>query len=202
MKLWTIQPLSFWKRLEVDGHICADAELVKTIGFYAIDYRMGHAYDWLATQMGRKIGRPSPAAMPLWAWFRWNGSHRRPDLRSVGHLPTGERGVRIEFEINDHDVVLSDFELWHFALNYSYIANSDDDDDAFEAKLRKLDNRHTVPSPNTAIHKKIVRSWDKIFDLEWENSYYNAKRDEKCIQATFWALDLQAVRQVKEFTAR
>lgn len=202
MKLWTIQHMPFWKRLEVAGRICADAELVKTTGFCAVDKRMQHAYDWLAAQMDGKIGRPTPDAMPLWAWLQWSGARRRPDLRSAGHLSSGEEGVRIEFEIDDRDVVLSDFELWHFALNYGYIANSEEDDEAFDAELAKSGDRYAVPLPDAAIHEKIVRSWDRIFDLEWENHYYHEAGDERSIQATFWELDLQAVRQVKEFTAR
>lgn len=110
--------------------------------------------------------------------------------------------MRIEFEIDDRDVVLSDFELWHFALNYGYIANSEEDDEAFDAELAKSGDRYAVPLPDAAIHEKIVRSWDRIFDLEWENHYYHEAGDERSIQATFWELDLQAVRQVKEFTAR
>jgi len=202
--LWTIQGTEFWDRLKAEGSIRADPKIVRTAGLCAEGSSMLLAYEWLAERMGEKIGRPSPDAMPLWAWLQWDGKRHRPDLRSSGHLPSGERGVRIEFGIDDRQVVLSDFNLWHFPLNYGYLASNEDDAEVFDADClaNGLDFCRQKPLPGR-FHEKILRSWERIFDLGWQDHYYEASDpSEKCIQATFWELDLRAVADVKEFTAR
>ena len=57
------------------------------------------AYRWMTKQMEHRIESESETmSLPLWAWYQWDGIERRkPDLRSSGHLPKGQRGVRIEF---------------------------------------------------------------------------------------------------------
>ena len=42
-------------------------------------------------------------------------------LAVCGHLPKGERGVRLELQVADDRVLLSDFDLWHYVLNYWYL---------------------------------------------------------------------------------
>ena len=49
---------------------------------------------------------------------------------------------------------------------------------------------------------KIERSWEKIFDLSWENDYYTHKNEDKCIQATLWRLEIENVIDIKEFVGR
>jgi Domain of unknown function (DUF3841) len=60
------------------------------------------------------------AVTPVWAWLRWSGNSARPDLRTPGHVPSGTRAVRLEFLTRADDILCSDFEAWHFALNYWY----------------------------------------------------------------------------------
>lgn len=167
------------------------------------------AYDWLADRMDAMIGgRPSPRALPLWVWQQWEGAIRaRPDLRSAGHLPQGTKGVRIEIEIDEGAVVLSDFDLWHFVMNGHYIADNEEDSDAFDASVAKkwrysgywnadLPPRH---------RRRIRASWEKIFDLDsvrdadWHGP---SGRDKATIQATVWSIDIGMVRRVDEFTSR
>lgn len=206
MRLWTIQSEAFWERLEYDGSIVADPEMVSE-GFCGECERFSQAYEWLARRMAEKIGRPSPEAMPLWAWRQWIGERRaRPDLRASGHLPRGERGVRIEFEADPASVVLSDFNLWHFPLNYWYIGESEKDSEAFDAELagRGLNQYRQKPLlPDPVYHRRIEDSWDRVFDLDWGDWVHDKRgQSEKCIQATFWRLPLDEVVGVKRFTAR
>lgn len=168
------------------------------------------AYDWLATRMEAMIGgRPSPRALPLWAWQQYDGAARpRPDLRSSGHLPRGTRGIRIEFEIDDSAVVLSDFMDWHFVLNGWYVSDSEEEDDAFDASVAKKWHSGGCWKPNfpPRHRRRIEASWEKIFDLDracddedWRGP---SGRDERDIQATFWSIDIGMVRRADEFTAR
>jgi len=198
VRLWTVQNEFFWERLEAVGEITADLALVAA-GLCCEGERFRNAYEWLARRMDEKIGgRPLPGAMPLWAWWQWCGETRaRPDLRASGHLPKGERGVRIEFEIDPALVVLSDFNLWHFPLNYWYIGESEEDSESFDAELaaRGLDP-HARNLPGS-VRRRIEGSWERVFDLDSGRG-----RSEKCVQATLWRISLDTVAGVKKFVAR
>jgi len=140
----------------------------------------------------------------MWAWYQEGDGHKRPDLRSGGYLERGRRGVRIEFEIDPQQVLLSDFTLWHHVLNYWYVARSEADDLAFErlVEAQGWGNPPPHPFPDPAIHGRVVRSWDRIFDIDFEDEYVTGPLDRKAIQATFWELRLDDVRDVTHFRAR
>ena len=95
MTLWTIQSIAAWKILQREQVLFADQR-------YSEDLFLD-AYRWMAKQMEQRIESKSEImSLPLWAWYQWDGIERRkPDLRSSGHLPKDQRGVRIEFEQSD-----------------------------------------------------------------------------------------------------
>ena len=193
-----MQSVTAWQRLESAGVLHTNRR--------CIDNYFLAAYNWMAEQMRHRLAvRPSETALPLWAWYQWQGQNRRkPDLRASGHLMKGERAVRIEFEIDDRVVLLSDFELWHFVLNYWYLPVSEDDGEAFEKELAKhgLSFFHTKPLPHRKYHERIEKSWRRIFDLDWSSEGIASPRAEKSIQATLWKLRLDQVKNVQEFIAR
>ncbi|MCP3925850.1 MAG: DUF3841 domain-containing protein, partial [Desulfobacterales bacterium] len=86
---------------------------------------------------------------------------------------SNEKGVRIEFECLRDDVLLSDYDLWHYALNYWYLAETETNSESFEAELEKhgLSFCRERPLPNAKLHDKIKKSWEKIFDIDWFSSY-------------------------------
>ncbi|UYZ73367.1 DUF3841 domain-containing protein [Moraxella bovis] len=64
----------------------------------------------------------------MWAWYHAHGANKpKPDLRKSGHLPKGERGVRIEFTLPKERVLLSNFDGWHAVLNDWCFALDDDE---------------------------------------------------------------------------
>lgn len=167
------------------------------------------AYAWMAEQMAARVGpKPPPVEYPVWCWHQWNDEQqKKPDLRFGSHLSRGERGVRIEFEIEPELVLLSDFELWHHVLNYWYLPSSERDSDDFEAELAAngLSLYAAKPLPNLTYHQRITASWQRIFELDWidEEGYITSRsRGNKAIQGTFWELPMENVKRVKEFTAR
>lgn len=207
MRLWIIQDVPFWNRLKSGRRLRANRRLVErgTGGFL----EAMPAYDWLAARMETKIGgRPSPRALPLWAWQQYDGAARaRPDLRSSSHLPHKTKGVRIELEIESSEVVLSDFNLWHFVMNGWYIADNERDSDAFDASIAKkwqcasYWNAEMPPRHQ----RRIEASWEKIFDLDRVlDKYWHGPsgRKKRCIQATIWSIDIGMVRRVDEFVSR
>jgi len=91
MTLWTIQTEKAWEHLNERGYITG------VINY--IEQSWLSSYRWIADQMKERIGNPPcNTTFPIWAWYQWETSKRkRPDLRSAGHLPRNEKGVRIEF---------------------------------------------------------------------------------------------------------
>ena len=140
MILWTIQPLTVWKALQSKGQIQAREVFV--------DKHFRPAYRWMRDQMRLRLGPPpSSNSFPLWAWYQWQGaSKKRPDLRFSGHLPSGETGVLIEFLAEADEVLLSDFELWHYVLNYLYLPSSSRDEAQFDSVLSVVCSQHSFGS--------------------------------------------------------
>lgn len=197
MLLWTIQDLAAWERFQQRGVLRADARRV------CRTFRP--AYEWMAQQMRIRLGEASTRrASPIWAWYQWKGEREpRPDLRASGHLARGTRGVRIEFETNE-PVLLSDFELWHNVLNDWYLPNSEADGERFQARLKRrhLSFYETKPLPDPRFHRAIVKSWERIFDLDWNDKHLTQPKARKSIQATLWQVEWNWVRAVSEFVAR
>jgi hypothetical protein len=206
MKVWTIQPSSFWERLQSDG-ILHGPTIEET--FVADDPLGRIAYRWLAEQMEQRLGpRPHPGSFPLWAWYQWrDAAHPRPDLRASAHLPAGMKGVRIELEIEERCILLSDFQQWHLPLNYAYLSLTEAEDSAFEAELlrRGIHSEPRKPLSDPHVHASILNSWERIFEIDrvGDPDWWPGKtRAEKSIQGTFWQVSLSQVRQVNVFTAR
>ena len=170
------------------------------------------SYLWMAEQMEKrlKVQRPSQDAMPIWAWRQWEGANRlKPDLRASGHLPSGVQGVRVECRLDDRRVLLSDFDLWHYVLNYWYLPTSERDGNAFEKKLAGVGLsfykfNHSNPLPHAQYQREIKRSWERIFDVSWTDRRRAIANtpEKKSIQATLWEICLEDVVETKEFTAR
>ena len=208
MTLWTIQTIDAWEVLQKEKVLRTDPAVSKK--FYEdcpdISKQFQDAYQWLIGQMEQRIGpKPEPNAYPLWAWYQWYGTKkRRPDLRCCSHLPSGHKGVRIEFEHPEESVLLSDFQLWSFVIGYFYLPLSEEDDEIFSAELsaQNLSPTETKPLPVAKYHRRIQKSWEKIFDLNWVNEYMTEPYCNKSIQATFWQLHIDQIKKVDFFTAR
>ena len=202
MTLWTIQSIAAWKILQREKVLFNDRRYSEELYL--------DAYRWMVKQMERRIGpRPENTSLPLWAWYqRHDSKKRKPDLRFSAYLPKGERGVRIEFGQSDKGVLLSDFELWHYVLNYIYLPQTIADGEAFDVELEAELSKHNLSFsevehlPVRAYHQRIEESWERIFDLDWFDEEITHPFDEKSIQATFWQLHFDQIRDVQFFTAR
>ena len=204
MVIWSILTQQAWDDLQQRGRLW--------VGRRHVMQEFLGPYAWMAEQMERRLKIPGPSknAMPIWAWYQWEGAARcKPDLRSGGYLPTGEPGVCVELEVTDDRVLLSDFDLWHYVLNYWYLPESEKDGKAFEKKLARAgpsfygcDRHH--PLPHVRYRQEIERSWERIFDTDWSDRGHAiaSPPKKKSIQATLWELSVDDVVEVRKFTAR
>jgi hypothetical protein len=199
MILWTIQTERAWSEFHSRG-------ILNTSRKNIIEKSWLLPYQWMIDQMKIRLGPPQESwCFPLWAWYQWEDEKRRkPDLRAGGHLEKGENGIRIEFECCEKAALLSDFSLWHYVLNYWYLPETEHEAETFEAELdeKGLSFFKQKPIPNTGYHRKIVESWNRIFDLNWYEPDLAEPFHRKSIQATVWELSLDQVRSYKHFTSR
>ena len=187
MILWSIQDEASYKELLKKGVFRCDLRSEGLPDFKA-------AYDWMVAQMIERIGpKPRGVVYPIWAWFQWDEKSKKPDLgylrRQCGRK--GQRFVRLELEIPDKDVLLSDFELWHSVLNNCTLTYSEEEDDMLERKCASL-------SPEES-QKIKEETWRTIFDLSPIDTDWIRRGDS--IQATFWELRIEYVRKATPFTS-
>ncbi len=198
IKLWTIQNQQKLDELEEKGY------LISTTNHNSPEWE--EEYKWMAKQMIINIGEPKKEEKyPIWSWYQHHDSnHRRPDLRRIAHLSRGTKGIRIEFLKDKKDVLLSDFELWHFPLCYKgYIGKNEKDSDRFEHLLKKqnleLELFEKLP---IALKEEIEQSWQRVFDLNFNDKYQTSAFEENMIQACCWRINKEEIIKIDKFIAR
>jgi hypothetical protein len=123
MRVFTIQHRSVINKILKQGQYKTDSR------FICFEHFSKH-YKWMAKQAKKRIKNWS-SNRPIWVWTS------RPDLRSW--KSEAKNLVIIELEIPDEEILLSNFELWHFVLNNSPISSQN---------LNKA---------------KMMKSWEKCF---------------------------------------
>lgn len=181
--LWTIQPVSFMKQLEVEGSIAGC--------FQNIDSDVSVPYNWMARQLCDR-GKSTGQICPIWLWYAYGGRRKPPDLRHSWHLPRGERGLRIEFELDERQVLLSQFEMWVWVLEGQYVPENASEAQHVDIWARK----------GELTEKKIRHSWTRIFDLTFGCERFWGAFAGRDIQATTPSVKIDSVRRVDYFTAR
>lgn len=172
MRIWTTQPISFWAQLQENG--VAFCETAKSLG--VLDWK--EAYDWMSSQMIRRIGLPPRPEIvyPVWGWQQV-GCYKKEYHGSYYDCGGKEdEFVFITAQIPDEKVLLSDYTMWHFVLGNFCIERS-------KKEYTKDENR-------------IEKSWELIFDLETRHWCARTKRRNRTIQATFWELRREWVTDI------
>ena len=191
MILWTIKPASLYEQILRDGYYHFDEN--KAGDAFNEDFQA--AYDWLAEEMIKRIGKsPEGVHYPVWAWYIHDSKRKKPDLRKAEYGRKGEAMVCMEIEIPDDEVVLSDEEAWHFVLNKWYMSNAscEEEYDKEEVWLDGLNEDEK--------RKAIVDSWQHIFDITPFNNDFKIKG--RYVQATFWELRADQIRKAVFFKGR
>lgn len=205
MKLWTIQKYEAYLSMLKTGVLKAKEEYVFEKDFFA------PVYEWLYNQMVKRIGEPPQGIKyPVWAWYQREGKRSKPDMRRSGHAMRGEKIVRLTIDVNENEVLLSDFDLYHYPLNYWYLPLNEADSKEKEKKYSALNYEQSIcrdhmlhPEKDPEFYKIMAGSWERIFDLSLEDDgWLYTKMNEKTIQATMWQIKKEQVLKAEKFIAR
>lgn len=206
MRLWSIQHLNAYRVLCEQGVLRANEQYLFPQG----EFPLTHAYSWMIEEMKQRIGPPPHGVrFPIWAWVQWEGKRKARSIRQQGHASPGTPMVQLTIDLPDDQVVLSDFDLFHFCLMFCFLPSDEQQDRMFEeacsrAGVRESDLQlNDLQSPALSrLRQQAEHSWQKIFDLSfWNASLYGDPR-RRTIQATFWELRIEQVRKVQKFIAR
>lgn len=204
MRLYTIQPRFVYDTLcetgifmsepwkDSENWICNESPAIKL------------AYDWLRdVMMERGLLRPATDAYPVWAWYQYTGEQKRkPDLRRSDMKSYARNGRHVLFtlDIPAEDVLLHDFEAWHYPLNYLHLA-AQQVSNRFERQCKIAGHPlyNDVPLKDLSLHDEVQRTWHTIFDLPACRHLFKRSRAEQSVQATFWTLSASHVSAAVEF---
>jgi hypothetical protein len=205
MKLWTIQNIEAYKLLKKNGVLHANEEYL----WCRDGNNLIYAYNWMASELGKKDAKPDGVNYPIWAWYQWEGKRKKRDMRESGLSARGDLIVQLEIEIPDEKVLLSDFDLFHCVLNNTYVSLSKEDSDKFDKWYESLGIKYDDSEYDASqdeklqkVEKAIVESWAGVFDLTKEDDNWLGKNEQKSIQAVFWELREDQVIWAREFIAK
>lgn len=187
MILWTIQPERVFRLIYKRGVYRCDLSKSGMEDF------ADPQYDWLVSQMKKRIGPPPEGVKyPVWAWYRWSLTKKRPDLHAIRWWwgQKGDKFYRIEIDIPDSEVLLSDYESWAgIILNNGLLSYTEQEDKELDAIYESL-------SPEGK-NKFRAKNWERVFDVSYfENGWTNRGNT---IQATFWELRRENIRSFTPF---
>lgn len=189
IKLWTIHPIEVMDIIEEKGKLTCNKEK----SFFGEDFKA--PYNWMGKQMDKKgIVHPKDLELPIWGWYKRNWKHKKPDLREGCYEKRGTKCVCIEIIKPINEVLLSDFEEWHYVLNDIYLDTSNNEEE--------WDRQHDwFDSLEISLQiKEKEKSWERIFDI---TPFENEWRRKGCdIQATFWELKKEEIQDIRYFTAK
>ena len=193
MRLWTIQPVEVLEEINRLGYYICNPKKAMYISDKEVNFKS--SYDWLIIEMEKRIGkRPNGVSYPVWAWHTRDWQYKKPDLRQAGYDTPGTKCVCIELEVPDNEVVLSDYDVWHFILNDWYFDNSMNEEE-WDSKHKYYDRL----SPEKKLEKKL-KSWQGVFNITpYESDWFCRGR---YVQATFWVLKSSYIKKVQYFVAK
>ena len=137
------------------------------------------AYHWMMNQMKNKLPRYD-GEYPIWVWVK------RPDLRLSAHLKRGEVGVLLELNLDEKDVLFSDFMAWHIVLANEFLSLCEEEDKQYELG-------------QSAISKE--ESWERIFAYK-ELKKFDYWKGEEDIQGVTGKVSINNIKHIKTFKAR
>ena len=177
MNLYTIQNFDAIVELLTTGKFFCDPEKSPNLSNEDKDISavFKRAYNWLVPKIKEKIGAPRKGIKyPVWAWYANEDSSI--DWRK-GAGEVGEIMYRIDFIMDEKDVIATDFEKWHAVIGDCILTNNEDEYHYWS----------TLNKKERESYKR--KTWNRIFTIE---------KDSVC-QYNFWELDYKNVINITPF---
>lgn len=200
MKLYTFQPNFIWETIQKEDFY-HPFDLFEKDAFLKEDVEQGwgfvKSYEWLKEKMLQKgIVHKQHNQHLIWAWYQWYGTKSKPDKRySSVYAFYNEPFVMLELEIDPSRILLTDYDAWHFVLNYWLLGNEEETE-----QFSELYNYYKEkPISNKEADLKIKQSWDVVLDIDKCRTILEYPREQQCIQATFFEIFKEDVKKVHYF---
>ena len=205
MKLFTFQPLFVWESLKELGYF-HPFHLFEQHDFLQDEFNehwgFKQSYIWLREKMLEKgIHYDINHSHLIWAWYQWNGTKQpKPDKRyaSVFNYFENTPYVMLELNVEPERVCLTDYDAWHFVLNY-WLLSHESEINSFEKQFNYYREK---PLKDTLGHQTILNSWNTIFDLNKSPEILEYSKEQQQIQATFFELFYTDIEKVHFFNQK
>ena len=177
MNLYTIQSFDVIVELLTTGKYFCKAEKCSSIAEcddLGVYFR--RAYDWLVPKLEEKIGRaPEGIKYPVWAW---NAADEDSDEDwKIGVGEVGKILYRIDFVMDEKDLVASDFDKWNVILSSCPLGT--DAEWSYWESLKDEEERESY----------CRKTWDDVFNID----------EESVAQYNFWELKYENVIKITPF---
>lgn len=200
MKIYTFQPTFIWEVIQQDGFyhpfdLFEKNEILKED--LSLNWGLTHSYLWLKEKMLEKgVIYKHYHQHLIWGWAQWYGNKKKPDKRYSSVFSfSNEPFVMMELDIDSSRVSLTDYDAWHYVLNYLYIGGKKESDSFSE----KFNYYQENPLSDPKADKELKDTWDHIFDLDKICSLLQYPKEQQSIQATFFEIFLEDVKKVHYF---
>ncbi|MCC8437628.1 DUF3841 domain-containing protein [Brevibacillus sp. M2.1A] len=167
---WTLQNQEAWDLAQDRGYIRSERN-------YAM---FPEEYEWMIHQMKKRLSNYE-GDYPVWLWVN------KPDLRNTGYFESGVKFVRIKVELDEQEVLLSDYDEWHMVLNHDYLANSEQEYEEYHQGKGTISKEESW---------ERIFAWDRKRDSSWDID------GDRELQGTTGKINLANVKSVEYFIAR
>jgi Domain of unknown function (DUF3841) len=211
MILQTVQPVSVLESLQKDSIVFSLPDYSE----YQEDdmpWTFKTSYEWMKKQMLARGVLPQNNETDLfWAWG-WAGDlgKRQVDLRTRPYC-RNQANVLLTIEKKPEDILLSDFSLWHFVLNYWALYTSKKEEKIWDniCKDKSTNYYDNKPLSQPELKDSLEKTWELIFALEEKEDGFYFNIDKKIqkylevynkpqvVQATFWNINRDELKKVQ-----
>lgn len=153
--VWTKQNKAVLDQLETAGRFIADERYIRRELEDTTDIML-FIYRWLTDHMPAADAKPQDVKFPVWVSF----------AREATMSPESGYAV-LELRVQDELVTPVNIEKWTRITNYSYIPLNAEDESEHNSLLREIgisNARAVMTDFYPEIKKKIIASWDRLFD--------------------------------------
>jgi hypothetical protein len=181
MRLSMVVEKERFTALQADGVLLPDPMRIMEENFRP-------AYEWMSARMLERLPSPSTAAWPLWAWAWYDGFDVSPPHER------NDEFVVLEFRKPAEEVLLSEFQSWHFALNNWYLPDErvadggEAESDAFYSEIEALGLPGWQAHYPDDVQARVEESWTRTLDV---------RQTDDVVQAVFFSLSIDEVFAVR-----